>query len=84
MNEQMETYHRFVEQEDTFNKQLKALEMCQYALYDHIYRYGGQLDKLTAEEVLLNVHQMEATMRLELLHLRLAKAFLAHDINQST
>jgi hypothetical protein len=83
MSEQMATYNRYIEQEDMFYKQLETLEQCQCAMFDHIFRYGEQFDKLTVEEVLLNVHQLEVNVRLELLHLRLAKAFLAYDMKHN-
>jgi|GEM_PF-1592008 len=38
--EKMKTYQRYVEQEDSYNKQLATLEQCQHAIVDHIYRYG--------------------------------------------
>lgn len=78
--EKMKTYQRYVEQEDSYNKQLATLEQCQHAMFDHIYRYGEIFDKLTAEQVLLAVHQLEDAVRLELLHLKLAKAFLAFEL----
>lgn len=80
MNEVRNTYNSYVEQEDTFYKQLETLEQCQCAVFDHIFRYGDQFHKPMVEEVLLNVHQMEVNVRLELLHLRLEKAFLAYDM----
>ncbi len=76
----METYNGYVEQEDSYYNQLATLEQCQYAIFDHIFRYGEIFDKLTAEEVLLAVHQLEDKVRLELLHLKLAKAFLAFEL----
>lgn len=82
--EQMDIYNRYVEQEDRYYKQLETLEQCQCALFDHIYRYGEQFDEQTAEQVLLNIHQLEDTIRLELLHARLAKAFLAYRNKQAT
>ncbi|AOK89377.1 hypothetical protein [Paenibacillus polymyxa] len=78
--EKMETYNGYVEQEDSYYKKLETLEQCQHAIVDHIYRYREIFDKLTAEEVLLAVHQLEETLRLELLHLKLAKAFLAFEL----
>jgi len=69
-----------VEQEDVFYKQLGTLEQCQGAILEHIYRYGERFDKVMVEEVLLNVHQLEDKVRLELLHLKLAKAFLAFEL----
>ena len=75
--ENMKTYNRYVEQEDSYYKKLATLEQCQNAVFDHIYRYGEIFDKLTAEQVLLAVHQQEDKVRLELLHVRLEKAFLA-------
>lgn len=80
MSERMNTYNQYVEQEDMFYKQLETLEKCQCAMFDHIFRYGEQFNKPMVEEVLLNVHQLEVKVRLELLHLRLAKAFLAYEI----
>jgi len=77
----MDTYNRYVEQEDSYYKQLATLEQCQQAIFDHIFRYGEIFDKLMAEEVLLVAHQLEDKVRLELLHLKLAKAFLAFELN---
>ncbi|XID90761.1 hypothetical protein ACF3MZ_19765 [Paenibacillaceae bacterium WGS1546] len=82
--EKMETYNRYVEQEDDYYRQLETLESCQSAIFDHIYRYGGQFDELTAEEVLLNLHQLEDKVRLDLLQLKLAKAFLAYRMKLAT
>ncbi len=76
----MDAYNGYVEQEDYFYKQLETLEQCQCALFDHIFRYGDQFHKPMAEEVLRNVHQLEVNVRLELLHVRLEKAFLAYDM----
>ncbi|WP_317954586.1 hypothetical protein [Paenibacillus chitinolyticus] len=59
---------------------MATLEQCQHAIFDHIYRYGEVFDKLMAEEVLLAVHQLEDAVRLELFHLKLAKAFLAFEL----
>ena len=78
--EQMEIYNGYVEQEDSYYKRLETLEQCQHAIFDHIYRYGEVFDKLMVEEVLLAIHQLEDTVRLELLHLKLAKAFLAFKL----
>ncbi|MEJ9217660.1 hypothetical protein ACXFAU_16685 [Paenibacillus glucanolyticus] len=78
--EKMETYNCYVEQEDSYYKKLETLEQCQHAIFDHIFRYGEQFDNLTAEQVLLAVHQLEDKIRLELLHLKLAKAFLAFKL----
>ncbi|MOA58507.1 hypothetical protein D3C78_1829200 [compost metagenome] len=80
MSEQMDTYSCYVEEEDTFYKQLETLEQCQCAIFHYIFRYGNQFHKPMVEEVLLNVHQLEVNLRLKLLHLRLEKAFLAYDM----
>ncbi|XID94110.1 hypothetical protein ACF3MZ_06185 [Paenibacillaceae bacterium WGS1546] len=80
MNERMETYNRYVEQEDSFYVRLETLEQCQCAILDYIFRYGERFDKPIVEEVLLNVHQLEESVRLDLLRLRLAKAFLAYEL----
>ncbi|MMZ61260.1 hypothetical protein D1872_234000 [compost metagenome] len=76
----METYNGYVEQEDNYYKKLETLEQCKQAIFDHIYRYGEIFDKLTAEEVLLAIHQLEDKVSVELLHLKLAKAFLAFEL----
>ncbi|WP_340395320.1 hypothetical protein [Paenibacillus sp. FSL E2-0177] len=81
---QMEIYNRYVEQEDGYYRQLNTLEQCQHAIFDHIFRCGEQFDKLTAEEVLLKVYQLENTVRLELLYLKLAKAFLAFEMKEAS
>lgn len=81
MSEQMATYNCYVEQEDMFYKQLETLEQCQCALFDYIFRYGERFDKQTVEDVLLHVHQSEGQLRLQLLQLRMAKAFLAYEMN---
>ncbi|MNI24534.1 hypothetical protein D3C73_781580 [compost metagenome] len=78
--EQMEIYNGYVEQEDSYYKRLETLEQCKQAIFDHIYRYGEIFDKLTAEEVLLAIHQLEDKVSVELLHLKLAKAFLAFEL----
>ncbi|MNO77571.1 hypothetical protein D3C76_686860 [compost metagenome] len=78
--EKMETYNGYVEQEDNYYKKLETLEQCKQAIFDHIYRYGEIFDKLTAEEVLLAIHQLEDKVSVELLHLKLAKAFLAFEL----
>lgn len=80
----MTTYSRYVEEEETLYKQLETLELCQCAIFDHIYRYGEQFNKLMAEEILLCMHQLEDTARLELLHLRMEKAFLSNDMKHKT
>ncbi|XID94122.1 hypothetical protein ACF3MZ_06245 [Paenibacillaceae bacterium WGS1546] len=80
MSERMNTYNNYVEQEDSFYRQLETLEQCQCAMFEYIYRYGEQFDKQMVEEVMLNVHQLEVNVRVELLHLRLAKAFLAYEM----
>lgn len=49
-------------------------------MYDHIFRYGERFNKATVEQVLQSVHQLEVNVRLELLQLRLDKAFLAYDM----
>lgn len=81
MNEQMDTYSRYVEEEDTFYKQLETLEQCQCAIFHYIFRYGEQFNKLMVEEVLLGINQLDIDVQLELVHLRLAKAFLAYEMN---
>jgi hypothetical protein len=78
--EKMETYNGYVEQEDSYYKKLETLEQCQHAIFDHIYRYGEIFDQLMAEEVLLAIHQLEDKVRMELLHLKLAKALLAFEL----
>ncbi|MNI90793.1 hypothetical protein D3C73_1483610 [compost metagenome] len=78
--EKMETYNCYVEQEDSYYKKLETLEQCQQAIFDHIFRCGEVFDKPTAEEVLLAVHQLEDKVRMELLHLKLEKAFLAFEL----
>lgn len=83
MDEAMTTYNSYVEEEEALYKQLETLELCQCAILDHIYRYGEQFNKLTAEEVLLCMYQLEDTTRLELLHLKLAKAFLAFELKHN-
>ncbi|MBJ6362775.1 hypothetical protein ACFOQM_16145 [Paenibacillus sp. GCM10012307] len=80
--EKMKAYSLYIEQEDTFYKQLEALEQCQCAMFDYIFRYGDQFHPQMVEEVLMNVHHLEVNVRLELLHLRLAKAFLAYEMNR--
>jgi len=62
--EKMKTYQSCIVQEDSCYKQLATLEQCQHAVFDHIYRYGEIFDKLTAEQVLLAVHQQEDKVRL--------------------
>jgi hypothetical protein len=83
MSETMTTYNRYIEEEDKLYKQLNTLELCQCALFDHISRYGKQFNKLTAEEVLLNINELEVNVRLELLHVRMEKAFLAHGMKHN-
>ncbi|GFN34143.1 hypothetical protein [Paenibacillus xylaniclasticus] len=78
--EKMETYNGYVEHEDRYYKQLATLEQCQHAIFDHIYRYGEIFDKRMVEEVLLTLHQLEDKVRLEFLHLKLSKAFLAFEL----
>ncbi|CAG7648186.1 hypothetical protein PAESOLCIP111_05547 [Paenibacillus solanacearum] len=78
--EEMEHYNRCVEQEDRYDEQLDTLESCQYAIFDHIYRYGERFDKLAVENVLIAIHQLEDAVRLELLHVRLEKAYLAYGL----
>ncbi|MNI24219.1 hypothetical protein D3C73_778320 [compost metagenome] len=78
--EKMETYNGYVEQEDSYYKKLETLEQCQQAIFDHIYRYGEVFDKLMVEEVLLSIHQLEDKVRMELLHLKLEKVFLAFEL----
>ncbi|WP_028558810.1 hypothetical protein [Paenibacillus pinihumi] len=81
---QMKEYNHYVEEEDRCYQQLKTLESCQSALFDHIYKYGGQFDEMTAEEVLLNIHRLEDSIRLDLLHVRLGKAFQAYHTDKAT
>ncbi|EPY05155.1 hypothetical protein PAALTS15_21613 [Paenibacillus alvei TS-15] len=81
--EKMKTYNRYVEQEDSYYKQLETLEQCQCAIFHYIFRYGEQFDKLMVEDVLLGINQLEIDVRLELLLLRLAKAFLAYDMEHN-
>lgn len=83
MSEKMDKYSRYVEEEDTFYKQLETLEQCQCAIFHFIFRYGEQFDKLMVEDVLLGINQLEIDVRLELLHLRLAKAFLAYEMQHN-
>jgi len=83
MTKPMDIYNRCVEQEDTFYQQLETLEQCQVAVYDHIFRYGERFNKAMAREVLRTVHQLEVNVRLELLQLRLDKAFLAYDMEHN-
>ncbi|RJE83582.1 hypothetical protein D3P07_24835 [Paenibacillus sp. 1011MAR3C5] len=83
MTKPMDTYNHYVEQEDTFYQQLETLEQCQVAVFDHIFRYGERFNKAMAWEVLRSVHQLEVSVRLELLQLRLDKAFLAYDMKHS-
>ncbi|REK69240.1 hypothetical protein [Paenibacillus paeoniae] len=83
MTKPMDTYNRYVEQEDTLYQQLETLEQCQVAVFDHIFRYGERFNKDMVEELLRSVHQMEVNVRLELLHLRLKKAFLAYDMKHN-
>jgi len=78
--EKMETYNGYVEQEDSYYRKLETLEQCQQAIFDHIFRYGEIFEKLMAEEVLLTLHQLEDKVHLELLHLKLAKTFLAFEL----
>ncbi|MFB6366558.1 hypothetical protein ACFCP7_21320 [Paenibacillus elgii] len=82
--EEMERYDRCVGEEDRLLERLKTLESCQYAIFDHMYRYGERFDKLTAEEVLIVIDQLEDAVRLELLHVRLEKAYLAYQMKQGT
>lgn len=81
MSEHMNTYNRYVEEEDAFYKQLETLEQSQCAIFHYLFRYGEKFDKLMVEDVLLRINQLEIDVRLELLHLRLAKAFLAYEMN---
>lgn len=80
MSEQMDTYNRYIEQEDTIYKRLETLEQCQCAILHYIFRYGEQFNKLMVKEVLLGINQLEIDVRMELLHLRLEKAFLAYEM----
>ncbi|WP_338552527.1 hypothetical protein [Paenibacillus sp. KS-LC4] len=84
MDEAMKTYNGYVEQEDCFYKRLETLEHCQSAIFDHIFRYGEQFEKLSVEEVLDALHQSEVQLRLQLLQLRLTKAFLAYEMNATS
>lgn len=83
MTKPMDIYNRCVEQEDTIYLQLETLEQCQVAVFDHIFRFGERFNKAMVEEVLRSVHQKEVNVRLELLQLRLEKAFLAYDLKHS-
>lgn len=49
-----------------------------------MYRYGERFDKLTVEDVLIVIHELEDAVRLELLHVRLEKACLAYQMKQAT
>ncbi|RJE91284.1 hypothetical protein D3P07_04315 [Paenibacillus sp. 1011MAR3C5] len=83
MSEQMNTYNRYIEQEDTIYKRLETLEQCQYAILHYIFRDGEQFNKLMVKEVLLGINQLEIDVRFELLHLRLEKAFLAYEMKHN-
>ena len=78
---EMERYNRYVEQEDRAVDRLETLESCLYSVFDHIYRYGERFDRDAVMEALLALHERETMIRLELLHLRLEKAYLAYALN---
>jgi len=80
----METYVSYVEQEEGYYKQLETLEQCQHAVIDSIYRYGHLFDEQMTEEVLLSIHRLEDSIRLDLLHVRLTKAFQAYHMDKTT
>ncbi|MFC4812435.1 hypothetical protein [Paenibacillus sp. GCM10023250] len=78
---EMERYNCYVEQEDRALERLRTLESCLYSVFDHIYRYGERFDRDAVMETLLAIHEIETIVRLELLHLRLEKAYLAYALN---
>ncbi|WP_028560520.1 hypothetical protein [Paenibacillus pinihumi] len=81
---QMDTYNLYIEQEDNYYKQLETIEQCQSAIFDYIYRSGSRCDKLTVQDILLSVHHLEDSIRVQLLHLKLEKAYLAYVMKKPT
>ncbi|WP_219834737.1 hypothetical protein [Paenibacillus sp. R14(2021)] len=78
---EMERYNHYVEQEDRAVERLETLVSCLNPVFDHIYRYGERFDRDAVMETLLTIHEKETIVRLELLHLRLEKAYLAYVLN---
>jgi hypothetical protein len=82
MNDLAAKYDELSAQEQEFLKQIGTVELCITAIIDYIFRYGDLTNKLTAEDILIAVHQIEIELRIEMLHLRLEKALVACELKK--
>lgn len=82
MNDLASKYDEMALRENSFYKQIGTAELCITAIINYIFQYGDLTDKLTIEEVLNVIHQIEMDLRTNLLHLRLEKAFVACELKK--
>ncbi|MDB5056300.1 MAG: hypothetical protein JWM44_4350 [Bacilli bacterium] len=82
MNDLAAKYDELSAKEQEFLKQIGTAELCITAIIDYIFRYGDLINKLTAEDILIAVHQIEIELRIEMLHLRLEKSFVACELKK--
>ena len=83
MNDLASKYNDLVKQEKAFFKQIDTAELCLIAIFDYTFQYGEVTDKLTLEDMIMAMHQIEMDLRTEMLHLRLEKALVAGELKNS-
>lgn len=82
VNDLKSKYEQMVVQLDEYFKQVETAELCLTAIINYIFRYGNLTNKITVQEVLDVVHQIEIDLRTKILHLRLEKALVACDLKE--
>ena len=73
MNDLVSKYDELAAQEQAFFQQIGTAELCLTAIVDYLFLYGDITSKLTVEDIMMAVHQIEIDLRIEMLHLRLEK-----------
>jgi len=73
-----EVYERFVAEENQICRRIETLDIIQSSILSTVYKYGPELDTLTAEDVLMAVHRIHQDLLTELIHVRLEKSVLSH------
>lgn len=78
-----EKYEKMIIEEDNFSKQLNTTELCLTAIIHYMFRYGDLADKISVENILAAVYQIEIGLRKDILKLRLEKALVACELKKN-
>lgn len=82
MSEEMVKYELLVGEEDVWHDKINTCKIVIDAIIELLYKEANSLHTLTVEEIIVLIHRLELSFDTALLHLRLEKCKLAHQIDK--